>query len=309
MDDARPSRPDDPSGVGDQPEPVDPAEAAGPTGKQRSAALQRLSAIDRRALLRRSALFATGAGTGAVGFAELADVVDRHLPLRPGVAGATVASDQRFTGSGELLVTWRVVTERRLVALTFDDGPRPEWTTMVLDTLARYDVAATFFMVGQRVREHHAVIEGRLDRHEVGNHTWAHIDMARRNPTQAYDDIHRSHEAILEVTGRAPRLFRPPYGHLGGSTALAANELAYRVVLWSVQMVESAFPNDPVGHARHIVGRTEPGTILLAHDVGPSNRLIALRGLPDMITQLRARGFEFVTVSELLRETDAVNKT
>jgi peptidoglycan/xylan/chitin deacetylase (PgdA/CDA1 family) len=96
---------------------------------------------------------------------------------------------------------------------------------------------------------------------------------------------------------------------LGGSTALAANELAYRVVLWSVQMVESAFPNDPVGHARHIVGRTEPGTILLAHDVGPSNRLIALRGLPDMITQLRARGFEFVTVSELLRETDAVNKT
>lgn len=85
----------------------------------------------------------------------------------------------------------------------------------------------------------------------------------------------------------------------------AAVRLHYRLVLWSVQMLEGRFPDDPAGHARRIVAEVQPGTILLAHDVGPANRLIALRGLPAMITGLRDRGFTFVTVSELLRQATA----
>jgi peptidoglycan-N-acetylglucosamine deacetylase len=261
---------------------------------------------DRRALLRRAALVATGAGAGAVGFAELAEVTDRKLPLRPGPAGATVPSSQRLPGAGQLLLTWEVQTERKLVALTFDDGPRPEWTTMVLDTLQKYGAPATFFMVGRRVRKYSHVLSGRMGRHEIGNHTWDHVDLTRRDADQAYDDLYRAHEAIVDVTGRVPTLFRPPYGHLGGSAALAATRLDYRAVLWSVQMMESQFPGDPVGHARRIVERTEPGTILLAHDIGAADRLVALRGLPDMIDGLRARGFEFVTVSALIAEASTV---
>jgi peptidoglycan/xylan/chitin deacetylase (PgdA/CDA1 family) len=64
-----------------------------------------------------------------------------------------------------------------------------------------------------------------------------------------------------------------------------------------------------VGNHTWSVARAEPGTILLAHDIGPSNRLVALRGLPEMITQLRSRGFEFVTVSELIRQAGAVTQT
>jgi peptidoglycan/xylan/chitin deacetylase (PgdA/CDA1 family) len=258
---------------------------------------------DRRTLLRRAALVATGAGAGAVAFAELADVTDRKLPLRPGPASATVPSSQRLTGAGQLLVTWQVHTDRKLVALTFDDGPRPEWTTMVLDTLQKYGVPATFFMVGRRVRKYAHVLSGRMARHEIGNHTWNHVDLTRRDADQAYDDLYRAHEAIVDVTGRVPALFRPPYGHLGGSAALAATRLDYRAVLWSLQMMESQFPGDPAGHARRIVERTEPGAILLAHDIGAQDRLVALRGLPDMINGLRSRGYEFVTVSALLAET------
>jgi peptidoglycan-N-acetylglucosamine deacetylase len=261
---------------------------------------------DRRAVLRGAALAATGMGVGVVAFGELADVTDRKLPLRPGPAGATVPSSQRLPGAGQLLVTWQVHTDQKLVALTFDDGPRPEWTTMVLDTLNRYGVPATFFMVGRRVRKYSHVLSGRMARHEIGNHTWNHVDLTRRDQDQAYDDLYRAHEAIVEVTGRVPTLFRPPYGHLGGGAALAATRFDYRAVLWSVQMMESQFPGDPVGHARHIVERTEPGAILLAHDIGAQDRLVALRGLPDMIDGLRARGFEFVTVSALLAGTSSL---
>jgi len=256
--------------------------------------------MDRRAVVRGAALAAAGAGVGAAAFAELADVTDRNLPIRGGAAGATVASRQRHPGAGQVLVTWEVLTDRKLVALTFDDGPRPEWTPMVLDTLRRHGVPATFFMVGRRVRKYADVLRGRLDRHEVANHTWDHVDLARQDAERAHDDLVRAHEAIEEVTGQRPRLLRPPYGHLGGGAMLAAAELGYEVVLWSLQMLESDFPGDPAGHARHIVERVTPGAILLAHDIGASDRLVALRGLPDMIAGLRGRGYEFVTVSRLL---------
>jgi peptidoglycan/xylan/chitin deacetylase (PgdA/CDA1 family) len=255
----------------------------------------------RRKILRRAALAAAGAGVGAVAFAELADVTDRRLPIRGGAAGATVASRERHPGAGQVLVTWQVATDRPLVALTFDDGPRPEWTASVLDTLRRHGVPATFFLVGRRVRKYADVLRGRMDRHEAANHTWDHLDLARRNAEQAHDDLSQAHQAIEEVTGQRPRLLRPPYGHLGGGAMLAAAELGYEVVLWSLQMLESEFPDDPAGHARHIVERVEPGAILLAHDIGASDRLVALNGLPDMVAGLRRRGFEFVTVSDLMR--------
>jgi len=255
---------------------------------------------DRRAVLRRAALFAAGAGVGAVAFAEAAGVADRNLPVRGGAAGATVASREAHPGRGQLLVTWAVDTEQPVVALTFDDGPRPEWTDTVLDTLHRLGVPATFFMVGRRVRKYAHVLDGRMARHEAANHTWDHRDLARADADEAYDDLLRAHTAIADVTGQEPALLRPPYGHVGGGAVLAATRLDYRVVLWSLQMLESEFPGDPAGHARHIVAQTTPGAILLAHDIGDPDRLVAIEGLPDMVAGLRARGFEFVTVSQLM---------
>lgn len=254
----------------------------------------------RRTVLRRVALVATGAAAGAATFAEVTRYADRRLPLAGGPASGTWGNRQQSAGPGDLQIVWSGRTDRRLVALTFDDGPRPQWTPMVLDTLDRHGVPATFFMVGERVRAHGDLIRDRLARHEVANHSWAHHDLARMDAVAVQDDLRRTHEVIAETTGREPKLFRPPYGHFGGSTTLIAARLGYRLVLWSLQMVEGEYPDGPAAHARYIVANTEPGTILLAHDTGPQNRLVALRGLPDMITGLRDRGFRFVTVSELL---------
>ncbi|MEU2614354.1 polysaccharide deacetylase family protein [Micromonospora sp. NPDC007271] len=260
----------------------------------------------RRTLLRRTALLAGGVALGAAGTAQTTWIADRRLPIAGGPASATLGSRYQQVGTGAVEVVWGVRTAERLLALTFDDGPRPQWTPMVLDTLERYDVPATFFMVGGRAREHAALVRGRLGRHEVGNHSWAHHDLARMDAQTAYDDLRRSHEAIAEATGSAPRLLRPPWGHLGGAVLHAAARLDYRLVLWTLQMVEGEFPHDPAGHAKRIVADVQPGTILLGHDVGTEQRLVALRGLPDMITGLRERGYTFVTVSQLLRHGVAV---
>ncbi|MFJ5665347.1 polysaccharide deacetylase family protein [Micromonospora sp. LA-10] len=256
---------------------------------------------NRRTVLRRSALLFGGAALGSAATAESTWVADRRLPLAGGPASATLGNGHQNVGRGGVQVLWGVRTDEPLVALTFDDGPRPQWTPMVLDTLAEHRVPATFFLVGERARRHAPLVRGRMDGHEVGNHSWAHRDLARMDAATVYDDLRRSHDAIAAATGAAPRLLRPPWGHLGGAVLYASARLDYRLVLWTLQMVESEFPHDPAGHARRIVAEVRPGTIVLGHDVGDDRRLVALRGLPDMIDGLRARGYTFVTVSELLR--------
>ncbi|WFE42101.1 polysaccharide deacetylase family protein [Micromonospora sp. WMMD998] len=259
----------------------------------------------RRTLLRRSALLLGGAAVGSAATLEGTRVADRRLPLAGGPASATLGSRRQNVGGGGVQVVWGTRTSTPLVALTFDDGPRPQWTPMVLDTLAEHRVPATFFLVGERARRHAALVRGRMGGHEVGNHSWAHHDLARMDAAAVHDDLSRSHDAITAATGAAPRLLRPPWGHLGGAVLYTAAQLDYRVVLWTLQMVEGEFPHDPAGHARRIVGDVRPGTILLGHDVGDERRLIALRGLPDMIAGLRAQGYTFVTVSDLLRRAPA----
>jgi len=157
-------------------------------------------------------------------------------------------------------------------------------------------------MVGRRLRKYASVVQGRLERHEVGNHTWAHVDLARRTQDEAYRDLMGAHEAIVAVTGRAPTLFRPPYGHFGGSAVLAADRLDYEMILWSLQMQEGSFPHNPTGHARHIAGQVTPNTILLAHDIDAAgrDRRVAIDGLPLLFELLQEQGYRFVTVSRML---------
>lgn len=197
-------------------------------------------------------------------------------------------------------VSWAVDTSRMLVALTFDDGPMPNWTPMVHDILDEARVPATFFMVGERAVRNARLIHGRMDRHAVGNHTWAHADLTRMTHLQAYRAIHRAHTAIAAVTGKEPQLLRPPFGNLGGTTLSAVGQLGYQIILWSLKMREEFLGHPPSRLVDYIVNASEPGTIVLAHDTGHRDRLIAIRGLPAMIRGLRARGFEFVTVPDLL---------
>jgi peptidoglycan/xylan/chitin deacetylase (PgdA/CDA1 family) len=255
--------------------------------------------ITRRAMLRGSLFAAGGAATAFAGTDRLKHWLgwDRP-PLGGGYASA--ADNLGAVTHGGVRIHYFHPTTEKLVALTFDDGPLPKYTPRFLDALDEARVPATFFLVGRHLEEHAGLIRNRLDRHEVGNHSWSHDDLATLDLAAARRDLERTHDAIHRYTGRQATLLRPPYGHLGGSTVLAADAMGYDIVLWSHQMRERSFADDPAGQARDLIDTMRPGSIVLAHDAGDSRRLVALRALPAMIAGLQARGYRFVTVSELL---------
>jgi peptidoglycan/xylan/chitin deacetylase (PgdA/CDA1 family) len=103
------------------------------------------------------------------------------------------------------------------------------------------------------------------------------------------------------VTGKEPRLLRPPWGQLGGTTLQVAGRMGYDIALWSLLITDRSHPHDPAGLIDFVVDAALPGSIILGHDAGGGpTRLTLARALPEMISRLRKRGFEFVTVSDLM---------
>jgi peptidoglycan/xylan/chitin deacetylase (PgdA/CDA1 family) len=274
------------------------APEAADSGSSDEAARGRLT--DRRGMLR--ALGAVGGGvilTGGVGY-----VAGTRMEADTSPASAQTI-DSALPPGHQVDVVWAVNTQKKLVALTFDDGPLPRYTPMALDVLDAEKVPATFFMVGKRLIQHAKIVHGRMDRHAIGNHTWGHTDLSPLSYGSAYAAIQRSHAAIAEITGKEAALLRPPYGRLGGTTLHVAAQFGYDVVLWSLLVQDRKLHSHPARMINEVVDNTRPGTILLAHDAGLSSRMAAIRGLPDMIRGLRARGFEFVTVPQLRAEAVA----
>jgi len=255
--------------------------------------------LSRRALLGGTLLAGAGVAAGVAGTREISRWCGWD---RPPVSGgyAAAADNLGAVRNGGVTIHYFLPTGEPLVAFTFDDGPAPHWTPMVLDALDEAKVPATFFLVGRTLTENPGILRGRLARHEVGNHSWSHADLATLNLGQVSDELHRTHDAIREHTGRTPTLMRPPFGHIGGSTVLAADEIGYDIALWSHEMHEHRFRGNPAAQAHDIVETVRPGSIVLAHDAGDERRLVTVHGLPAMVAGLQARGFRFVTVSELI---------
>ncbi|GIE85227.1 polysaccharide deacetylase family protein [Actinoplanes regularis] len=260
--------------------------------------------LSRRAVLRTAAAGAVGVLAGAVGARE----IPHRLGLdRPPVAGGYAAAADVLDSvrHASVAVRYYVETTEPLVAFTFDDGPAPHWTPMVLDALDAAGVPATFFMVGSQLERNADLVRGRMDRHAIGNHTWAHDDLATLDLNGVLRSLQRTEDEIKRQFGRPVSLLRPPFGHIGGSTLLAADRMGYDVVLWSKAMREKMYHNDPAGQALDIVESVRPGSIILAHDEGDDRRLVTIRGLAAMFDGLRKRGFRMVTVPELIASATA----
>ncbi|MEO7069726.1 MAG: polysaccharide deacetylase family protein [Nostocoides sp.] len=221
------------------------------------------------------------------------------LPFYGGFASAIRPDLGRPTAAGASIV-WRADRSDRTVALTFDDGPRPDWTPRVLDALAAEDVPATFFVKGVNVRDHGPLHANSIGRHEIGNHTWDHPDLARLDLKACTEQLARTTAAIHAAYGIVPALFRPPYGHAGGSAILAAAQAGLTTVFWSAQFRENLYVQRPEGIIGGVAGQVHPGAIVLGHDTGPRVRLVAIDNLRGIIGRLKDMGYTFHTVSELL---------
>ncbi|HEX6988929.1 MAG TPA: polysaccharide deacetylase family protein, partial [Bacillota bacterium] len=212
-----------------------------------------------------------------------------------------------YQGFGETReLVRRADVQMRAVALTFDDGPNPRYTTEVLDILRAEGVTATFFLVGREVEAYpelarRIVAEG----HEVGSHTYSHKNLLGAKPETVRREIMRGNLAIETVTGVTPRFFRPPRGAYNQAALATTAETSQQIILFSLSSrdwLELA----PSEIARNILRRVRPGDILLLHDSGDlvrsrhGDRSNTLRALPRIIAGLRDQGYVFLTVSQLL---------
>jgi peptidoglycan-N-acetylglucosamine deacetylase len=194
----------------------------------------------------------------------------------------------------------------RSIALTFDDGPSGT-TPAILDVLEAYGARATFFVIGSWVEQLPDVARDIAARgHELGNHTWTHVDADRtRELATLRDEVARTNEVVERVTGRRPSLLRPPYGSDPGRFARVAPECGLEAtVLWSVQSFDWQDP-EPDEIVAQVLAEVEPGAIVLLHDGqrdtnDASPRSSTLAALPTLLERLRSDGYEFTTVSELL---------
>jgi peptidoglycan-N-acetylglucosamine deacetylase len=178
----------------------------------------------------------------------------------------------------------------------------------VLDVLDAYEARATFFVIGSWVERLPEIVRDAAARgHEIGNHTWTHVDADRtRELATLHDEVARTNVVIERVAGRRPTLLRPPYGSDPGRFARVAAECGIEAtVLWSVQSFDWQDPEpDPI--VEQVLAEVEPGAIVLFHDGQRETndaqpRAGTLAALPKVLERLRTDGYAFATVSELVR--------
>jgi peptidoglycan-N-acetylglucosamine deacetylase len=182
------------------------------------------------------------------------------------------------------------------VALTFDDGPSRENTPRILETLARHEIRATFFVLGDRAEQMPDLLHA-IDAHdhEIGNHGYSHGSLRSMWPEQVRDEVCRTQRAVESATGRRTSLFRPPFGRYPPSAVELLGGLGYDVILWSVDAEDWRF-DDAETMARAVVDRARAGSIILLHD----RESITARALPSIVDGLRRKGLDIVAVSELM---------
>lgn len=183
------------------------------------------------------------------------------------------------------------------IAMTFDDGPSEKLTPKLLDLLAAHHMKVTFFVVGQCVAEFPDVLKrAAREGHEIANHSWSHPNLGKMSDEGVRRELQKTDDAIKAAIGSRPTLMRPPYGSL---TARQKNwihdEFGYRIVTWDVDPLDWKRPGPNVVRER-IVSQTRPGSIILSHDIHPPT----IEAMPSTFDELEAKGFKFVTVSELL---------
>jgi peptidoglycan/xylan/chitin deacetylase (PgdA/CDA1 family) len=183
------------------------------------------------------------------------------------------------------------------IALTFDDGPQEKLTHKLLDLLEQHHIKAKFFVIGVNVAEHPEIVaRAAREGHEIGNHSWAHPNFAKMSDEGIRRQLRQTDDAIKQAIGQRPTLMRPPYGNLSArQKQWVHQEFGYRIVLWDVDPLDWKRPGPSV-ICNRILKETRPGSIVLSHDIHAGT----IEAMHDTLNQLEAKGFKFVTVSQLI---------
>jgi peptidoglycan-N-acetylglucosamine deacetylase len=193
-------------------------------------------------------------------------------------------------------IFWSLPTASPFVALTFDDGPHPELTPRLLDTLAEHGVRATFFCIGKYARERPDLVKRIVaEGHTLGAHTDTHADLAKVGSWRSWQECKRSRETLEEIGGVPVRYFRPPWAHMGLTTIPIVLANRMRVAIWSFNSrdYEHLTVDQILTRVRN--QKPGPGAVALFHDDCPNT----IEALPRIIAEIRERNLECVTLDEL----------
>jgi peptidoglycan/xylan/chitin deacetylase (PgdA/CDA1 family) len=210
-----------------------------------------------------------------------------------------VSRSRTFQFFGQLVP--RVNTSQKVVALTFDDGPTPEATGPVLSALEEGQVRATFFVTGADLEKN--MDEGRrivAAGHELGNHSYSHERMVLVTPSFVRREVERTDELIRTAGYRGEIYFRPPYGKKLFALPYYLSRTGRKSITWDVEpdsYPEVAADSDKI--AEHVLSRARPGSIIILH-VMYGSRGESLKAVKKIVEGLKAQGYSFKTVTELL---------
>lgn len=231
---------------------------------------------------------------------EAAEATPQASPKAEAPVSTPRKSAAASSSSTPSIVVTSWPTGKKLVALTYDDGPDP-FTPKLLEYLNENKVPATFYMLGERVKEYpHMVEEIVRTGHELGNHTYDHKQLTKMSAEGVRQELSSTHDLLTSASNGAPvPTMRPPYGAQNATVRAVCEELGYKVLLWDVDT------NDWMGRPaaqmiNTILKGTSDGSIILMHDRVHRKTDTVLPTTKAIVPELRARGYTFVTVSQLL---------
>jgi len=253
--------------------------------------------------------FAAASGLAAV---LLAGAFFLPAPTRYWVWGGTLACYLTLVGLGVAFIRMRFFCRAQCrgvqggsrVALTFDDGPDPAATPVLLDVLRELNAPAAFFCIGERVRANPDLVRRiAADRHEIGNHTFCHAWWTSLLCGRRLDaEISRCQDILREVLGREATRFRPPMGLTNPHFGAALRRAGLTMVGWDVRSLDHE-ARDAQRVIRRVLRRCRDGSIILLHD-GDADPDVLRAVVSGVVTSLRAREFAFVSLDDLLNEAN-----
>lgn len=200
------------------------------------------------------------------------------------LCGPMVDYDRLYKGDGS----------KKIIALTFDDGPKKDCGRL-LDVLKAKDVKATFFVVGKQAQAFPEIVKRMADEgHEIGDHTYSHRDVEYLNEVEVTQEVFKTAALIRQITGREVHFLRPPGGHEGTRLPKVMRRFGITTVFWTADAAKLEETNKKRVYD-YVISTARPGGLVLLHNM----ELCTLQALPDIIDTLRAKGYSFVRLSEL----------
>ena len=204
-----------------------------------------------------------------------------------------IQSSYLLDKDAELYKAYYEKKNRKVVALTFDDGPNPATTNQALGTLFKYGIKATFFVLGKNVSGNEEILKRmKADGHVIGNHSWSHPVLSKLSLDEAKKQITDTEDALTKVLGSSSKLMRPPYGAI---TDDIRNSLDLSFIMWDVDSLDWKSKNE-AAILTEIQREVKNGSIILMHDIHAET----VNALPKVIDYLKGQGYDFVTIPDLL---------